>query len=186
MTIVKAGLESTARALAMDPVAFRALPIAEQQPLLDGFRALVHEDLHGASRIASNAYSGIGVGIEEAGTEILARKITREHFEEPALFKIPERAGLHYYSGGYGSYQEFITGLLNAVDRAYGDGSDVGKRVEEAFLKTRKWKPGEREIASGDDHVDEFVDALPGLPAAKRTALKTRLKATDGPLTGTP
>lgn len=170
----------------MDPVALKALSIREQNALLGGIATLVHEDLHGASRIESNAYSGLGVGIEEAGTEILARKITREHFEEPAVLKLPERVTYGYYSGGYGAYAWYIENLLGAVDNAYRDGTDVGPRVEEAFLKTRRWKPGERAITTAGEHIDVFVDALPGLPAAKRAALKLKLKEIDGPLAPPP
>jgi hypothetical protein len=184
--VVKSYLESTARALAMDPAALRALPIHEQHSLLHGLQVLVHEELHGASRIRSIAYLGPGVGIEEAATEILARKIVREHFEEPALYKLPNKANNYDEYSGYGAYQRYISRLLSAVDHAYGDGADVGARVEEACLKTRRWTPGEREIRDGKVQIDEFVDALPGLPAAKRKALKVKLKAVDGPLAPPP
>lgn len=183
VTVAKSELEKVARIAAMDPAALKALPVAEKNAQLDGLSTLVHEDLHGASRIVSTAYRGVGVGIEEAGTEILARKITREHFEDPDVLKLPERSNWSgSYFGGYGSYQPYIQNLLEAVDVAYGDGKDVGNRVEEAFLKTRKWKSGEQEITSGESHIDEFVDALPGLTAAKRVDLKLRLKNPTGPL----
>ena len=61
-----------------DLAAFRAQPVHVQQAVMQVIRVVVHEELHGASAAQSSAYQGPGVGMEEAATEILARKLVRE------------------------------------------------------------------------------------------------------------
>ena len=174
-------------ALSMDRAAFLAAPQGVRNARADGLRVLVHEELHGASLVRPAGYQGVGIGIEEAGTEILARKLTREHLEDPTVSKLPSRQPDGSYIGGYGAYASFIKALLKAVDEAYGDGTDVGARIEEAFVKTRQWTPGENTQAGYFDprhQIEAFVNALPGLSPAKRLRLRRTLNDPNGPLAG--
>lgn len=168
-----------------DRDAYEQLGGNERNELLDAASTFIHEELHGASSIANSAqYKGVGIGIEESLTEILARKLTRELAGDHRALALPARYEQGQYHWWYapvsfsGSYDKYITGLLNAVDRAYDDGHDVGARVEAAALKTRQRheKPNDEKRWTAEDQIDAFVDALKGLSPKKRAALKTELK----------
>ncbi len=66
------------KVIAKNPEGYKKLDNYRRTNLEVGpLRNLVHEELHGASRCMPTAYQGVGIGIEEAATETLARKRTR-------------------------------------------------------------------------------------------------------------
>lgn len=84
------------------------------QEQFKGYSTAMHEEIHGSSPVPWSARGKLGVGIEEATTEILARKAARESFgytepcgEVPWGLPVPKRLG-GYNENGNGSYQNFI------------------------------------------------------------------------------
>lgn len=167
-----------------DAAAFKARPISVQNALLNHLSTLVHEELHGASPVTSTAYAREGIGIEEAATEILARKVVRELIghQSPTgatALGLPTRkpdgsyrVGFSDTSPYFGSYNGFIGTLLKETGDVIGhDG--VHAKVEAALLKTRssqvrdRWTTPERQIR-------EYAEAL-GLTGARRDELVQRL-----------
>lgn len=154
----------------------------------DAVRVLFHEEIHGYSKIEKGSYQGVGVAIEEAQTEILARKMAREFLGEKALgdpsqakrWALPEvTPGLgvkQRYRGGFGSYDRYIGNLLSETVDAGVATSKVGRAVEDAMGELLKYKT---KVKSGEEHVDRFVDELVKaghLTSAASAALRTRLK----------
>lgn len=139
----------------------------------DPIRTLLHEELHGFSRGSSSAYQGIGVGIEEAQTEILARKMARKLFGEttdrPDLaqrWALPKVTKDNYghgdvwevQGGKVGSYGYYLGSLLmHTADAGKVAPDKVGKIVEDAFEGMLR---SNRRYLSGAEHVDGFVDQL--------------------------
>lgn len=163
-----------------DQATFRAQPLRVRQDVMAVLRVLVHEELHGASAADASAYSGAGVGIEEAATEVLARKVVRElcGYAEASGPDVPLSLPYRHQSGNYvaragngGSYEKFIRRTLQAVGDALGhDG--VHSRVEDAFAKTRQDHPDR--WTTGARQVEAFVDAL-GVTGSAKAALRARL-----------
>jgi hypothetical protein len=128
----------------------------------DGIRVLVHEETHGCSKALASSYKGVGIGIEEAGTEIIARKVTREMLgftKHQDAFSLPTKvAGV--YRGGHFCYRDYIEGVFNSVARHTGD-DGIHDRIEQAFLATRRWGNGDS-YATGEDQIRDFVRNLRG------------------------
>lgn len=166
------------------------------QSSADGIRTLFHEELHGYSKINSLSYQGVGVGIEEAQTEILARKMARgfmgEDLDNPSKAKfwaLPTIAGTfdnpYFTSQGFGSYGEYIGTVMKAVAQAGVKATDVGRFVENAFNDVIKGNPMEGRINSGAEHIDRFVDALEKANRITKdagTKLRAKLKDPNGGL----
>ena len=129
-----------------DLATFRAQPVHVQQAVMQVIRVVVHEEFHGASAAQSSAYQGPGIGMEEAATEILARKVVREMcgYNDRTGADVPLSLPYRHASGNYvsqpnaGSYEKFIRRTLQAVGDAVGH-ADVYDRVEGALIKTRQY-----------------------------------------------
>lgn len=167
-----------------DPASFKARPVSVQNALLNHVSTLVHEELHGASPITSAAYAREGIGMEEAATEILARKIVRElvGHQSPTgatALGLPTRKPDGSYRVGFsdpnpyfGSYNGYIGTLLKETGDVIGhDG--VHAKVEAALLKTRSAKVKDR-WTTAERHLKEYAEAL-GLTGAQRDELVRRL-----------
>lgn len=146
----------------LGPERFRAQPMAVQNAQLQKLNVLLHEEIHGASLAYATAYQGAGVGIEEASTEILARKVAREMVGHTSptggAQSLPTRQadgryGVHLgdRNGYLGSYNDYIGRLLNETGEVYGH-ANVHTLVENACLATRssaqrgRWTRPEEQI----------------------------------------
>ncbi len=167
------------RAIA-DPRTFQAQPRQVQQDVMDVLRTLFHEELHGASSGDREAYRGSGVGIEEAATEILARKVVREMcgYTEASGVDLPLSLPYKHATGNYverqfaGSYGRFLRRMFEAVDGVTGD-VDIYARVERALLKTRQYHRDR--WATGGQQISAFVDAM-GLTGTAKARLEALLE----------
>lgn len=188
IVIAPAQLEAAAAAIesvaADGPEAFRRLPMKAQNNRLNKINVLVHEEVHGASPVVGSAYHGAGIGMEEAATEIIARKLARElvGYTKPTgeALSLPTRKA----DGGYRAepgdanpymhapYDNYIGALLREVGEVTGH-SGVHERVEEALLKTRS-SAVRVTVTTPRQHVALFVDAL-GLRGDRADDLVGRL-----------
>lgn len=192
--------------LADDPAAAttlkaRGMSSQDLSTRYDGIRVLLHEEAHGCSKAVPSAYQKAGVGIEEAGTEIIARKATRELLgfsDHAAAFSLPTKTAIlnptsprgarsYKYEGGHFCYREYIEGLFTAVAKHTGD-ADIHQRVEDAFLATRAWGRGEV-YRTPEDQVGDFVRNLKSgthaggrIPPDAFTALVNELANPTGPM----
>lgn len=153
---------------------------------LDGVRILLHEEAHGASPANPPSYRGVGVGIEEAATELIARRASREltGFREgwPAPTQNPRT---NKYDGGYWCYGKYINGLFDAVSEHTGD-AGIQSRIEDAVIETRKWQKGVT-YNTGEEQIADIVSRLKGedgklLPKDKRDRLVATLSDPNGPM----
>lgn len=167
------------------PDKFRLLPLSVQNTLLDKISTIVHEELHGASMTSGGSYVGSGIGIEEAATETLSRKITREvagHTSNtngalglPTLQPDGRYAATTGSTNAYfGAYNRYIAIVLEQTAEVMGH-ADVHTQMETAFLKTRAIPPT-RPWTSGKEQIEAYATAL-GLTGAKHTELVSRLDA---------
>lgn len=147
----------------------------------DGIRVLLHEEAHGASKALGPAYRGIGVGMEEAATEMIARKGAREVLgfkDHTEAFRLPVKSSAGPYKGGEECYREYIEGVFNAVAKHTGD-DNIHKRIEDAFVATRRWGKGEV-YQSPADQVADFVANLGKLPKDVAAKLAEELNDPTG------
>jgi hypothetical protein len=164
---------------------------SEYSPTLDAVRTLLHEEMHGFSKIEKTAYRGIGVGMEEAQTEILARKVSRELVGETGadpqtakFWPLPKlefsQGAKEYRTAGRppaGSYHDYIGGLMEACANSGSIPPDrVGKAVEQALLGGLKGPKAKTPEAA----VDRFVKNLAkqeGLTDRQKWLLESKLKS---------
>ncbi len=127
---------------------------------LDGLQTLIHEEIHGTSLIVKEAFTpGLGVALEEASTELVARNITGKLTGQFAT----------------GVYENEIRGLTAAVRSVTKlDAAGAQTKIVEASTKLRAKKLGV--VSTADEHADEFVAALKGLKVADRNRLSILLK----------
>lgn len=153
---------------------------------LDGIRILLHEEAHGASPATPPSYQGVGIGIEESITEIIARKAAREIVGMPEAWALPAvntDSGL--YEGGHWCYRGYINGLFDRVSAYTGD-ADIQARIEQAAIATRTWKRGEV-YRTGREQIEDFAANLKNkhgqaLTPAQRDGLISALSNPSGPM----
>ena len=172
-------------AIAAEGEAFRNRPIAVQNSILPRLNTFVHEEIHGASAARGSSYRDAGVGMEEAATEILARKVTRAIVGHTSpigrtALALPERKP----DGGYraepgdaapymGSYNGYIGTLLRETGEVIGH-AGVHAKVEAALLKTRSSEQTGR-WSTPREHIAAYGKAL-GLSGARLDDLVQRLE----------
>jgi hypothetical protein len=121
---------------------------------------LLHEELHGASAMSSAAYSGPGAALEEAATELAARRITKQ--------LVGRDVG--------NIYLEEIDGIGAVLSRySKAKPEALAKKIDDAIVSLKskaKW------AETPHQHVDEFVKALKLRPKQSASVLRD--------LTGTP
>jgi len=103
----------------------------------DDASTLIHETIHAMSPMQSKAYDGHGAFIEEATTEILARKVMRDKFQ------IPDEHWCDDDGTPSGSYGEEIHSLNQIVSSVLGQHApiahqDVYRLIEDAAAKMRQ------------------------------------------------
>jgi hypothetical protein len=138
----------------------------------EGVHVLHHEEIHGCSPALGSSYVKHGRGIEEAGTEILARRVSRDWVGVPEANALPHQSvdsrGEVRYTGGHGAYGHEIRGLMTAVHQHTGGGPDVGDRCERAFFAMRG-AGYSKHYRSPDDQVRHFVETVKGPNGAATT-----------------
>lgn len=130
----------------------------------DRLRTLVHEELHGHSRVTQRSYSGVGATLEEVGTELNARRITGE------ILDVDVKVG---------SYQKSIEQVRDAVrgglDAARGNltPADIDKMIADGHAKgVLTAGPG---FVTPLEAAFAFADGLDVTPT-ERAAILQRLK----------
>lgn len=144
----------------------RMPPTAE----LSNFRTLLHEELHGATRIGDQVYKRAGVVLEEGLTELAARRIANSIAGADVLPAL-----------GAGSYLPFRKAIVDLVEKAYREAgahlsnAEVLDRIHHA---TRIMRSGQLPvIETVAKYAEVFVDNLQGLPQSSRFVLSQRLLA---------
>jgi SPP1 gp7 family putative phage head morphogenesis protein len=124
-------------------------------------RVMFHEELHGMSTFTPGVYKGAGAGIEEAATEILARRATRDLYKaEGELFSntslaIPKTIPLVETR----PYDRAVGVLVQATTTALGvDVEAAVPQLEEALMSTRQGH--HTSTVSPRDHAERIADAL--------------------------
>lgn len=135
----------------------------------DGLRTVVHEELHGASRIAPTAYRGGGVVLEEALTEFAARRVVNTVIGEKRFGPL-----------SFGSYETYRREVFGAVQRAYRRaGFDppedmIFNRIHHATRTIRGPRSTET-LHTPEAHAQAFSRALAGLPKEAQDRLVSDL-----------
>lgn len=136
---------------------------------LSNLRTLLHEELHGASRIEPKVYRGAGIVLEEGLTELAARRIANSIAGADVLPAL-----------GDGSYLPFRRAIVDLVEKAYREAglhlsnAEVLDRIHHA---TRILRSGALPmIESTVQYADRFAEQLQGLPQASRFVLSQRLQ----------
>jgi hypothetical protein len=144
---------------------------------LDTMNVLVHEEIHGHSRITGHSYRGTAALLEEVGTELNARHVIRtltpEFESHPAIQKkFGNRGGV--------AYTKAIDHVGEIVAKAAGVDLDTAL---ETIRKTHVHAiMGEGpSFQSPDEHVEAFVDALPYSAGIKRTIADQLSQTTEIP-----
>jgi len=129
----------------------------------DPLRVLFHEELHGFSGNLTGAYrydtplGRVGVAMEEAQTETLARKATREYLGTPNAFELPKRVSPGTFVGGHGSYNDYIRTVMDATGEATGDHVAAGVNMENAF---REVVASRERFSDGGKQLRAYARAL--------------------------
>lgn len=164
--------------LQTDPNVFankRRFSMADEDDV-DAVRTIVHEELHGTSAATSASYEGVGVGIEEAATEILARHVTRDLLKlsgapDENILGLPALRDGKYKVAHAQSYDKFVEEVFNSVAEVTGH-ERLHERVVGALVKTRRWH--NQAWQTGRQQIEAIVDAM-DLPLEKRNELVERL-----------
>jgi hypothetical protein len=153
------------------------------------YGSLFHEELHGHSPLKSSAYRGRGIGLEEAGTEILARKMSRESlgYAHPShkrrAFPLPTKqpvvpgsSQLVYKTDWPQAYDDYVNEIFTAVDEIVGP-RNIHAKIEKAFELTRgldaAW-----EYETAADAINDFVKGM-RLKPDKAKQLRERLMTSE-------
>lgn len=133
--------------------------------------AIAHEVIHGHGP-QINIFNTVGGGlrVEEVATEVLARKITREHFGVPDLPSLQ--------AGEWGGYARQINHMLDDIVAVTKDQRDIAlarraavQRLESA---AQSFKSRSDKHTTPEQHVDAFVADL-GLTGAEATDMAARI-----------
>lgn len=126
----------------------------------NALNVLLHEEIHGASAMTKAAFQGPGAALEEAATELVARRISSQLMgREIGAVYADEIAGLKQ--------------ALNKVSKAKPEA--LAKRIDEAVSALKSSAPLAKTPAQ---HIDNFVDALKLTPKQKQ-ALTKQLTETE-------
>lgn len=131
----------------------------------DAVRALLHEEMHGHSRVSPASYHGIGLKIEEVGTELNARRLTAEVFAEPVKL------------GSYQAYIDQVTGAVREGMLSTGTRiliEDAEKLIADAHVKAAC--SGGELFSSPTEALLEFVQALDVTPPQRAAILEALRK----------
>lgn len=129
----------------------------KHQKYADDASTLIHETIHSTSPMHAKVYNGHGAFIEEATTEILARRVMREKFG------IPEKKWRNRDGTPSGSYADEIHSLSHIVSTQLGQHALVShekvyRMIEDAAAKMRQKQP--RNLDRRNPYVQHFADSL--------------------------
>ncbi len=127
----------------------------------DAVRVLVHEEMHGHSRVSVRSYRGIGAKLEEVGTELNARRITGEVF------------GVPHTVGAYEAYINQVRTVVRDVMKAAGSPlleEEAEKLIADAHVKGMC--TGGPLLETPEQALKAFVNALDTTPDQRAAILE--------------
>ncbi len=125
---------------------------------VQGFRTIIHEEMHGHSSLRRGAYRYAGKVLEEVGVELHARELVERILELPA-------------GSLGGSYQPWVANVRAVVRDAFPEEADVDGRIRRAAR--RAWR---EPIDTHEDYVERFVEGLGPAPE-RRAALHGAIRS---------
>jgi hypothetical protein len=128
----------------------------------DGLRILIHEELHGHSRMTTRSYLGIGIKLEEVGTELNARRITGDVLGRPHR---------------YGAYQDEIDRTRRAVRAGLGSRHVTNDELDGLIARAHErgvLGPG-ADFQSPNEALDSFLGGL-DVTSTERDAIRRNLE----------
>jgi hypothetical protein len=140
--------------------------------------ALIHETLHGYSKMDRQSYRGVGVVVEEVTNEVAARAVLRGRWNGllsgADVLALPDRHG-----PGARGYDRMVYATIAAIrDVAKTNWQDASARLERASLSM---KGNIRAAASPEAHLANFVSRVDGLGGMQRMKLAKRMRAIQRP-----
>jgi SPP1 gp7 family putative phage head morphogenesis protein len=133
----------------IDPIPGKVGPIEA----LNGLRTVVHEEVHGHSRVGLHSYRGVGRVLEEVGTESTARHVVRNLTPEIA-------ANPHLRSPNhFGSYHDEIDQVRITLMRHVGVDEDGADELIRKAHRDKVCASG-LPFATPDQHLDAFLEGL--------------------------
>jgi hypothetical protein len=150
-------------------------------PQAKGMTTMVHEALHGASPISSNAYRGVGAFVEEVTTETVALAILRKQlgFTAEQVFMIGEQGYYHPWR------QATMKALQSAAKKLVPNAVEISTREADELLEllSFSFKRSTETFASEVSAVNAFTEGVEwparlfeGLSKAQAAELKTNLE----------
>jgi hypothetical protein len=140
----------TARGKRIDPIG----------ALVD-LKTLVHEEVHGHSRVSGTSYRGIGAVLEEVGTELNTRHIVQNL--TPEISKNPVLRRKFSSQASAGSYQRQIDAVCDVVAKHAGVTREAAGELVRAAHKKGIMSGGAM-FETPEDHLKAFVEALDVTP----------------------
>ena len=144
------------------------LEVARFRSDVYGSKAVIHEAVHGTMPSVPGTYRGFGVGLEEATTEIPARRITRDWLGLPTHNNIRDTTALRKVAGKWtreGSYGGYLANLARSYETALGatiktdaEAAALWGRLEEASFTFRSKKIGTPLYQNSTDALMGFVN----------------------------
>jgi len=134
----------------------------------DAMTTLVHEELHGHSRMTSRSYIGIGAVLEEVGTELNARHLTLN-----LTPNIAANPALRQELGPFArrkAYEIYINRVTEDVAAEAGVTREAAARAIRDAHRVGVLSDGP-EFRNSEDHLSAFVAALPYSEQVKRSLL---------------
>jgi SPP1 gp7 family putative phage head morphogenesis protein len=133
----------------LDPIPGKVGPIEA----LNGLRTVVHEEVHGHSRVGVYSYRGVGRVLEEVGTESTARHVVRN--------LSPEIAANPYLRDPkhFGSYHDEIEGVRITLMRHTGLDEDGADELIRKAHREKVCAPGPA-FANPGEALDTFLEGL--------------------------
>jgi len=152
----------------------------QEQVATDGLRTLLHEEIHGHTRWSTKGTARTSVSrvVEEATTEVLARRLTRDLLGIPIDRARPFLTGMDRVAstriGAAGSYGHLIRDVLTSIARHTGEtGPQVLERMEQAAWRMRTARAKIAETP--EEHLRNFVDGL-GVTESQAEAILVDLR----------
>lgn len=120
---------------------------------------IIHEEVHGTSPAGPGSYKGFGIALEEASTELLARRAARESFGGDASSSGPWGVPTRASDLGARSYDAEIHELVGAVAEVKGISAEAARvALEDAAIAIRK---GDTSVFySAEEHAHALADVL--------------------------
>lgn len=115
---------------------------------------LLHEELHGASALSKTAYQGAGAALEEATTELAARRMIGQLIGRPA-------------NDIYGAEIDGLKAVISRYSKTKPEA--LAKKIDSAITAL---KSGGRKAETAAEHVESFVKALKLTPKQSASVLR--------------